>query len=44
MTNDPYSWGNIDRLDRMIKDQAKEFKKEELEKELKSEKVKDDKV
>ena len=39
MNNDPYSWFNISRLDRMIRDQKEEFKKEELEKELKDEKV-----
>jgi len=31
MNNDPYSWGNVDRLDRMIKEQKEEFKKKELE-------------
>jgi len=35
MNNDPYSWGNVDRLDRMIKEQKEEFKKEELEQEEK---------
>lgn len=29
----PYSWFNIDRLDRMIKEQKEEFKKKELERE-----------
>ena len=33
MNNDPYSWFNIDRLDKMIKDQQTEFKRKELEKE-----------
>lgn len=31
--NDPYSWGNTDRMDRMIKQEKEDCKKEELEKE-----------
>lgn len=41
MNNDPYSWGNIDRLDQMIKDQAKEFKVEQMKKELIKEEIED---
>ena len=32
MSNDPYSWFNIDRLDQMIKKEKEEFKKKEEEK------------
>ena len=31
MNNDPYSWFNIDRLDRLIKKEKEEFKKQEEE-------------
>lgn len=39
MSNDPYSWYNIDRLDRMIRKDKEDFKKKELKEELKSEEI-----
>jgi hypothetical protein len=37
MNNDPYSWGNIEQMDRQIREQKEEFKKKELKEELKEE-------
>lgn len=33
MNNDPYSWGDINQMDRMIRKEKEEFKREELRKE-----------
>jgi len=35
MSNDPYSWCNVEAMDKMIKETRTEFKKEEMEEELK---------